>query len=191
MSESRFAIIISVVALAVTSFQARSAYEANAFNKEQITIEALATDSPGKRTGSVNCFGLDLTTIVLNWRVTIFNNSTQPITIKELQSISTSPAGPLVPMYVSVTEPVDREFPVLIDARSFKTFEVALPTLVSPEFVRWFGGNGGCTGKPIWPSPKTAQLFDETGWKQQGGSGAMFTIVTGGGENFFHQAVWR
>jgi hypothetical protein len=79
----------------------------------------------------------------------------------------------------------------LIEAKNFKTFQVALPTRASPEFAKWFDENGGCTGKPIWPSAAARQRFDETGWADHGNRGAMFTAVSGGGEKFFIQAVWR
>lgn len=87
--------------------------------------------------------------------------------------------------------PTHREFPVLIDAKSFKTFDVALPTRTSPELAKWFKENGGCTGKPIWPSLSARQRFDEAGWEGHGKSEAIFTAVSGSGEEFFTQAVWR
>lgn len=191
ITESRLAIIISILSLVATGFQAWYANEANSFNKEKVTIEATSSENPSARIGPTTCWGNKVTTISLNWRVTIFNNSAQAITIKELNSIGVSPAGPSSSFSVSATGPTSREFPVLIEAKNFKTFQVALPTRASPEFAQWFEENGGCAGKPIWPSPAARQRFDETGWTDYGKSGAWFTAVSGGGERFFIQAVWR
>lgn len=191
ITEPRLAIVISILALVVATFQTWFANEANSFNKEKITIEASSSDNPSARIGPTTCWNDEVTAITLNWRVTIFNNSTQAITIKELSSVATSPAGPVASFTVLANGPKIREFPVLIEAKNFKTFQVALPTRASPEFAKWFKENGGCTGKPIWPSAAARVLFDETGWPDHGKSGAMFTAVSGGGQEFFIQAVWR
>lgn len=190
-TESRVAIIISALALVVAGGQAWYAYEANSFNKENVTIEAFSSDNPSARVGAATCWGEGVTSIELNWRVTIFNNSAQPITIKELNSVATSPAGPSAHVVVYPTGPINPQFPVLIEAKSFKTFQVTLPTRASPEFGLWFKQNGGCAGRPIWPSEEARLRFDETGWKQYGRTGAMFTAVSGRREKFFIQAVWR
>jgi hypothetical protein len=191
ITDPRIPIIISVLALAVATFQTWFANEANSFNKEKITIEASSSDNPSARIGPTKCWNDEVTAITLNWRVTIFNNSTQAITIKKLSSIATSPAGPIASTTVFANGPTNREFPVLIEAKNFKTFQVALPTRASPEFAKWFKENGGCTGKPIWPTAVAREQFDETGWTGHGRSGAMFTAVSGGGGEFFIQAVWR
>lgn len=191
ITESRFAIMISAIALVATGFQAWYAHEANTFNKENITIEAFSSDASNTRVGPATCWEKNIVTITLNWRVTIFNNSMQPVTIRELKSIATSLSGPSAFTSFSATEPTNRDFPVLIEAKNFKMFQIPLPTRASPEFTKWFEENGGCTGKPIWPSAAARKIFDETGWMQYGGSGAMFTAVSGGEKEFFIQAVWR
>lgn len=191
MTESRFAIGVSLLALAVSGWQAWAAQEANSFNKEQVTIDAAASDIPNARIGPATCWGEDFVTIGLHWRVTIFNHSTQPITIKALESVGLSPGGMMSASTVTPNGPATREFPALIEARNFKTIDVALPTRASPEFATWFRQNGGCEGKPIWPSAAGREQFDETGWAPHQTSGAMFTAVTGGGQRVFVEAVWR
>jgi len=190
-TESKVTIALSVLALAMAGGQNWSAHEANSLNKEKITIEALSSNNPSTRVGATTCWGNGVTSIELNWQVTIFNNSTQPVTIKELNSVATSPIGPSAKIVFLPTGPIKPQFPVLIEAKSFKTFQVPITTRTSPEFGLWFKQNGGCDGRPIWPSAEARLRFDETGWKQYGSTGAMFTAVSGGGESFFIQSVWR
>lgn len=190
ITESKLAIIISLFALLVAGGQAWYAREANSFDKEQITVEAKSSDNPSARVGAASCWAEGLTAISLNWNVTIFNNSAQPVTIRELRSIATSPDGPTAYSVTTPTGPLNPQFPVVIEAKNFKTFKIALPTRTSREFSLWFKDNGGCNGKPIWPSLHGEVAFDETGWQQRGGVGAMFTAITGNENEFFTQAVW-
>ena len=191
ITESRLAIIISIFALAVAGGQAWYSREANLFNKEQIMIDAASSDNPSVRVGAVSCWDDGITAIVLNWRVTIFNNSTQPVTIKKLESAASTPDGPNAYSVITPTGPLNPQFPVLIEAKSFKTFHVALLTRTSREFSLWFKENRGCSGKPIWPSADGSRAFDETGWQRHGMVGSMFTAVSGSGNKFFIQAVWQ
>ncbi|MHA4867256.1 hypothetical protein ACXZ1M_06105 [Duganella sp. PWIR1] len=190
ITESRFALIISVVALAATISQAWSARKANLFNEEKVTIDAGPNENSLERTGMISCWGDGLTAITLNWQVTVFNNSTQPITIKNLKAVSMTPAGPNSAQTFMASGQEKQQFPILIEAKHFKTFRFPLLTRASPEFGDWFAKNEGCTGKPIWPSAEGLKRFEETGWPKRGSVRAVFTAVSGNGEKFFTEAVW-
>lgn len=191
ITESRLALVVSAAALLVTFWQGYEARKANALNQEALTVEVQPSDIPSKRIEKVVCVDKGPTTVYMLWRVNVFNSSSQPVTVKDIFSMSFSPAGSASGVGpISMDGPVDRKFPVVIEPKNFKTFLLSVPTLTSPAFGEWLRASGGCNDKFDWGSAVNRGGYSETGWPTARAVNAYFTVTTGDGNKFNAISNW-
>jgi hypothetical protein len=149
ISESRVAIAISVVAAAFTILQWSEAEKANALNEENLVVDVQQNDDPNDRVGTPVCMG-NATTIPLTWRVNIFNNSAQPVTLQSSMYVGFSSAGFSIPLEtIGPHGPIDRKFPRTIAARGFDTLIVTVPVKASVAYAQWLIASGMCTNHTL------------------------------------------
>ncbi|WP_124603079.1 hypothetical protein [Burkholderia sp. Bp8963] len=191
ITDPRVAVAISIAALAGTAWQAYEGNVANKFNQEALNIEVAPNDIPLKRVDKVLCFN-GPAAVYLSWQVTVFNASTQPVTIKDIFSRSQSPSGTasgLLPLSLK-DGPVGQQFPAVIEAKNFKKFTLSVPELTSPAFDSWFRIHGGCTGQVDWAGAQDRHGFFDTGWPSPRAVSAYFTVTTGEGNVFNAISTW-
>ncbi|MBV6846169.1 hypothetical protein KWH29_12545 [Xanthomonas campestris pv. paulliniae] len=191
ITESRLALVVSAIALLVTFWQGYEARKANGLNQEALKVEVQPSDIPSKRIEKVVCIDGGQTTVYLFWRVNVFNSSSQPVTVKDIFSMSFSPAGAVSGIGpISKDGPVDQKFPVVIEPKSFKTFLLSVPTLTSQPFSIWLREGGGCDSKFDWGSAGDRGGYSETGWPTARAVNAYFTVTTGDGNEFNAISNW-
>ncbi|SMF22064.1 hypothetical protein [Pseudogulbenkiania subflava] len=191
ISESRLALVISIAALAATLWQGYESKKANDLNQEALTVEVQPSDIPSKRIEKVVCIDGNVAAIYMYWRVNIFNSSSLPVTIKDIFSMSSSPAGTVSGINsIGKDGPVNRQFPSVVESKNFKTFLLSVPTLTSEPFKSWFRSHGGCDGKLDWVKSTDRGGFSETGWPTARAVNAYFNVATGSGNNFNVISNW-
>ncbi|TCS33102.1 hypothetical protein EDC30_11843 [Paucimonas lemoignei] len=191
LTESRLALVISVVALLATFWQGYEARKANTLNHEALKIEARPSDIPSKRVEKVVCIDGGPTIVYTFWRVNVFNSSSQPVTVKDIFSMTLSPAGPVSGFGpISIDGPVDPKFPVVIEPKNFKTFLLSVPAMTSKSFAAWLHEIGGCGSKFDWGSATNRGGYSETGWPTPRAINSYFTVTTGDGNEFTAISNW-
>lgn len=191
LTESRLALVVSVVALLATFWQGYEARKSNALNQEALKIEVQPSDIPSKRIEKVVCIDGGPTTVYTFWRVNVFNSSSQPVTVKDIFSMTISPAGAVSGIGpIGKDGPTEPKFPVVIEPKNFKTFLLSVPALTSKPFAAWFHGIGGCDSKFDWGSTANRGDYSETGWPAPRAVNAYFTITTGDGNKFNAISNW-
>lgn len=191
ITESRLALVVSAFALLITFWQGYEARKANAFSQEALKVEAQPSDIPSKRIEKVVCIDGGPTAVYAFWRVNVFNSSSQPVTVKDIFSMSLSPAGPSSGAGpIGKDGPVDPKFPVVIESKNFRTFLLSVPTLTSEPFGTWLRENGGRDAKFDWGSAVNRGGYSETGWPTARAVNAYFTVTTGDGNKFNAISNW-
>ena len=194
-SSGRVALGVSMLVLVVTAWQALEAHNANSINKEAIKIELKSSDVPSQRIGAIICLSDKNAVVQTYWRITIFNSSAQPVTIKSLVAYGYSPAGEAIAGdRISMNGPVGKIFPETLAGKGHKSFLLAIPIPVSPQFVQWYSQTGGCGTNIDWLPLARQAGFNEVGWLQveerADTSGAYVSLDTGDGNQFSTLSSW-
>ena len=151
LTEARIAIGISAFALMITFWQGYESHIANAGKRELLMIEVTRDGFPSLQTGQVNCVEESVGFIQLNWRVNIYNLSTQPTTIKDLTLYTledeTLWGGD---GRIRNDDNINLRLPLTIDARDFLSFRVSSPAYLTGPFYSWLRNKGFCEGGVDW-----------------------------------------
>lgn len=193
ITEGRIAILVSLASAAFTCAQWREATKANHFNEESVGIEIQQNDDPTNRIGPPSCFQ-NTASIPLTWRVNIFNNSAQPVTLASANYIGYSVAGMTMPLEpIGLHGPVNRSFPRTIAARGYDTLVVTVPVNVPQPFVAWLQASGHCNRSSETFRQEARQAgFSPTGASNGSPSNAsvLMTFRTAGGQIIQRAASW-
>lgn len=193
VTEGRVAILISLASAAFAYGQWREATRANQFNEENISIDIQQNDDPTNRIGSPTC-SQNTASIPLTWRVSIFNNSAQPVTLAGASYMGYSVAGTVIPLDpISLHGPVSRPFPRTVAARGYDTLVVTVPVNAPQPFVAWLHASGHCNRSSETFRQEAAQAgFSPTGASNGSPSNAsvLMTFRTGGGQIIQRAASW-
>jgi hypothetical protein len=202
-SESRAAFVMSVLALAAAGWQAYEARQANVMSMEALLIEAEPTNVSRERIARAECSTLEIAKFTgnrtvsvlldLRWRVTIFNASSLPVTIKSFKATGETPGGRGINMTMGSDGSSDWPRPVVLPAKEWAAYFVDAPSTPSEEFAEWFAGNGGCDGRIDWKDRDTrrAARFYDGGWRQPNANKLVVTVTTGAGSEFTSRSTWH
>lgn len=192
-TESRTAIVISAIAAAFAIAQWKEARIANGFNEENINVVMQPNDDPANSIGTPTCLGYGVN-IPLTWRVNIFNNSAQPITIESATFAGYSTGG--VTMLLDTTggrDATGRSFPITIAARGFETMVATVPVFAPQTYATWFQSSGLCNNHTL----DAQKLASGAGFTLTGASsghpsnaGVALSLKTADGKVVQRQANW-
>ena len=185
-------IAIAATSLFVYIASWKESKKANEYNEEKLRVVLEPAYDLLSQAGIPSC-GHTLT-IPLAWRVFIFNNSAQPVTIENAQYSGFSNHG----MIVLINEQDDsyitsQKFPTTIAARSYLSFSAIVPINAPKDYAKWYQASGLCNNRSSDFKQAAAKAgFTITGGKKDHPSfgGLSVWIKTSDGHNFNTQAEW-
>ncbi|WP_211700234.1 hypothetical protein [Paraburkholderia aspalathi] len=192
-TESRIAIAISVTSAVFAIAQWKEAKIANSFNEEKISVVIQPNDDPANSIGTPTCPGYGVN-IPLTWRVNIFNNSTQPVTIESVTFAGYSTGG--MTMLLDTTggrDTTGRSFPITIAARGFETLVATVPVFAPQTYTAWFQASGLCNNHTLDAKKLALRAgFTETGASSghPSNAGIALSLKTADGKVVQRQANW-
>ncbi|WP_155401767.1 hypothetical protein [Chromobacterium violaceum] len=185
-------IAIAITSLFVSIASWRESKKANEYNEEQLRVVLSPANDLLSQAGIPSC-GYTMT-IPLTWRIFIFNNSAQPVTIENAQYSGFSNHG----MIVLINEQNDncitsQKFPTTIAARSYLSFSAIVPINAPKDYAIWYQKSGLCNNR----SSDFKQAASKAGFTITGGTkehpsfgGLSVWIKTSDGHQLNTQAEW-
>ena len=176
ITEPRAALLFSFFAMAFTGWQTYLADKANALNQESLKIDVSPTDNPSLRAGEFLCTAPNEGVAYLTWKITIFNSSSQPVTIKDIFAYGVSGTRlAAASETIGKTGPIDKPFPDIIAAKGFKTIQRKIPHLFETKNCHSFGAHTS-TAVP-WISSNEILSY--------------VNVTTGDGNKFTQIGIWK
>jgi hypothetical protein len=155
-----------VISLAVAAASWHEANIANKLNEEQIRVVIHPNTDAGVSVGTPTCMG-PVVSIPLTWRIFVFNNSAQPVTIESAEYLGYSNYG-MVKLIGGFDHDssTDQQLPITIAARASATFLATVPINAPRTYATWYRASGLCGNHSL----DVRKIASQAGFTATGGS---------------------
>lgn len=184
--------LISSVSLVVAVASWYEAKRANALNAERLRIVLHPDHGADRAVGTPRC-GYTVA-LPSTWRVLLYNNSAQPVTIERITYIGFSSFGVVIPISADVgLSTIGAKTPITIPAKGFESFSATIEVNAPRAYAEWYRKMGFCDTKvfDIKNATKNAG-FTETGGMttKPSNAGVAVKVRTSDGYEVTAQAQW-
>lgn len=184
--------VVSLIALVLGIAELIETRKANKINEVSLRLEVRASMG-AEAVGTPLCFGGGMT-IPLTWRIQLYNNSAQPVTIKSAEFTGISNWGVVLAISDADGQPwSEPQVPLTIPARSFERFVVKAFVNAPRAYAVWYHKAGLCTNKVL----DVQKMALKAGFTVTGGTpdrpshaGIAASFRTADGQLIQSQAYW-